>query len=964
MSRLFYMSLPGVGPWDKAMKDAGSQFRPYFDYLWTARKAAERRRPTLAWRRPTAAEVETLQRRQRERHEEALRRARAAQKRRDRRIPATPPQGAWIILEPPPWKQEEPETTFDAFMDADEIYDAVDERGRCLAEGRIEKRDFDQEARALLLEREPTPGSRSDDGEDENAPSTEPPWEGPLVCLRPNTYTLECQIRAIEKLDNQPSPRLAPLSRLVASRPSWEDVDPVEIEDDEWVFLTDEDRDGTDEQREWVRRALGSPEFALLEGPPGSGKTHAICEFIVQLARRGLRVMLVASTHVAVDNVLERLIRWQDQAEEKLVLPVRIGDDGRITADEVKPFALRRLMTTWRDELQDFLEDPKGTDPAGSEARDTLKEALGKTANPEDSPIIRLILDSANLVCGTTIGILQHPYIKAMRKGGSIMEPFDVLILDEASKTTFTEFLVPAVHAKRWAIVGDVKQLSPYVEEQDLAENLRGLLPEEAAIASVFPFLASPECSHRVPGLVAVESDELADLITAEAEARGVRFVDLDRCDPGKPVLDLLHADLVLGSSEAMRTFEHRLPGELSATGGGIPDLPDWEAHRHALGTEIPDEPVNWADEMAWRLVRSYELRMNETDRARLKKEIDALLPKTLGTSYFDWRKRRPRIFRSDQGERTQTAAEMLLEDLDNVRRVAMPSILELLQRGFEKLPWWDQDVALTGGLPKAVLDQRLVSLRYQHRMHPDISAFPREQFYTLPGPEIPAHLQQYIAMGYESWVRAQLPEPAEPLLQDASGMEDERRWSFDRYGAGRAVWQQVHPDRKRQRGNRNPAEVRVLLRELDAFVEWAGRNPKRDREGRVVPWEVAMLTFYRGQEAELRVRLQQKSGQMGNSRNFQLPHGKPSVHITLCTVDRFQGHEADVVYLSFVKSGTVGFLNSPNRLNVALTRARYQIALVGDREFFKSDRCRSDLLRSLAASEHYPCDLTWESAR
>ena len=146
--------------------------------------------------------------------------------------------------------------------------------------------------------------------------------------------------------------------------------------------------------------------------------------------------------------------------------------------------------------------------------------------------------------------------------------------------------------------------------------------------------------------------------------------------------------------------------------------------------------------------------------------------------------------------------------------------------------------------------------------------------------------------------------------------------------------------------------------------MDWASRNPKRDREGRAVPWEVGVLTFYRGQEAELRARLQQKSGQMGNSRNFQLPQGKPSVHITLCTVDRFQGHEADVVYLSFVKSGTVGFLNSPNRLNVALTRARYQIVLVGDREFFKSDRCRSDLLRSLAASEHYPCDLTWESAR
>ena len=83
---------------------------------------------------------------------------------------------------------------------------------------------------------------------------------------------------------------------------------------------------------------------------------------------------------------------------------------------------------------------------------------------------------------------------------------------------------------------------------------------------------------------------------------------------------------------------------------------------------------------------------------------------------------------------------------------------------------------------------------------------------------------------------------------------------------------------------------------------------------------------------------------------------------MTLCTVDGFQGHEADFVLLSFVKSGTIRFLTSHNRLNVALTRARYQIMLIGDREFFRSEKCRSPLLRALAGSAHYPADITWES--
>lgn len=74
------------------------------------------------------------------------------------------------------------------------------------------------------------------------------------------------------------------------------------------MVLTDETRPGTDEQRRFVEIALATPDFVLLEGPPSSGKTTAICELVLQLARQGKRAMLCASTHVAVDNVLERLM--------------------------------------------------------------------------------------------------------------------------------------------------------------------------------------------------------------------------------------------------------------------------------------------------------------------------------------------------------------------------------------------------------------------------------------------------------------------------------------------------------------------------------------------------------------------------------------------------------------------------------------------------------------------------------
>ena len=43
--------------------------------------------------------------------------------------------------------------------------------------------------------------------------------------------------------------------------------------------------------------------------------------------------------------------------------------------------------------------------------------------------------------------------------------PADLAIIDEASKATLGEFLVPGIRAKRWLLVGDEKQLSPHVDQ-------------------------------------------------------------------------------------------------------------------------------------------------------------------------------------------------------------------------------------------------------------------------------------------------------------------------------------------------------------------------------------------------------------------------------------------------------------------------------------------------------------------
>ena len=60
-----------------------------------------------------------------------------------------------------------------------------------------------------------------------------------------------------------------------------------------------------DLQREAVARALETPDVCLIQGLPGTGKSHVISEIITRAAARGERILLVAPNTDALDRVLE-----------------------------------------------------------------------------------------------------------------------------------------------------------------------------------------------------------------------------------------------------------------------------------------------------------------------------------------------------------------------------------------------------------------------------------------------------------------------------------------------------------------------------------------------------------------------------------------------------------------------------------------------------------------------------------
>lgn len=92
-----------------------------------------------------------------------------------------------------------------------------------------------------------------------------------------------------------------------------------------------------------------------------------------------------------------------------------------------------------------------------------------------------------------------------------------------------------------------------------------------------------------------------------------------------------------------------------------------------------------------------------------------------------------------------------------------------------------------------------------------------------------------------------------------------------------------------------------------------------------IKPSQIGVITPYEGQRAYV-VQYMQMNG--------TLPDKSLYMDVEVASVDAFQGREKDFIILSCVRANdqqTIGFLKDPRRLNVALTRAKYGLIILGN---------------------------------
>ncbi len=330
----------------------------------------------------------------------------------------------------------------------------------------------------------------------ENPP---PKWalgKGIRLDLYANDVTFQRMMEALERIRHAEG-RLRELRNAIIGLREPKEASPEDVD-----FV---DRELNRSQKEAVRYSLGAPDFFLIHGPPGTGKTRTLTEVIVQEVRRGNKVLATAESNVAADNLLENLL-------ERGVNAVRVGHPARVSkrlkertlsalveehplyekAERLREKA-RKLMKErdryqrpvpkWRRGMSDEMilrlakqgRGARGVPPRIIKSMaqwirlNRKVEKLFEKAEELEEKAIREVLEEAEVVV-TTNASAGLEFLDGIE--------FDVAVIDEGSQATEPSVLIPITRAKRFVIAGDHKQLPPTILSEEAEPELSRTLFE------------------------------------------------------------------------------------------------------------------------------------------------------------------------------------------------------------------------------------------------------------------------------------------------------------------------------------------------------------------------------------------------------------------------------------------------------------------------------------------------------
>lgn len=631
-------------------------------------------------------------------------------------------------------------------------------------------------------------------------------------------------------------------------------------------------------QTECIAKAMSTPHFAVIQGPPGSGKTTVITSVIRRALARGDRVLVVSPTHVAVDNVVEKLVpKPEDLAKDRLephTMPVRYSARKNKLSERATEYwvgskrQLRGATISRRLQLRLTAHVPVAESLYSKE--DT--NAQGSAA------LSASIAAVERVICGTPIGILSYATVKAAAPGA-----FDLLIVDEVSKMTLSEFLAIAVKAKRWVLVGDPQQLPPYNNSEENGPTLDDVLHAQLElVCSVGAILERTKPYDRRAARLVVVASEPAK--AASAIRAHIAAVNLES-SPSVATLDqgpsegivVCGLDSLGDACAALSQMRDRDRTHSPDQRGSLPLLIERGLRvtrpEYASGTRLVETRYR-AQALVFENAFNVYHAQPWTERAgqklaivRFRNGLEKYLPSAAAVASLN-----------GQPEASPSTETHLTIRYDIAARYAINTVsvydwlTGIPAEFFDVSPLLELQRLSHPDVCQAVRPFVGV-LKKQYRMHSSLSRIPRELFYYN-----------------------------EALHDGKPDGSTDCRVAFVQVSEG--------GDPGSETNSHECDRICRLLTDLNASV------PEQDKKPGIM-----VITPYRDQKALLSDAIDglQRRGLIGR------------LDVDAYTLDSCQGREAEYVLISLVRSRATPFFDMPKRWNVALTRAILGLFIVGN---------------------------------
>lgn len=655
-------------------------------------------------------------------------------------------------------------------------------------------------------------------------------------------------------------------------------------------------------QRKAVLASIHCSDLALLQGPPGTGKTTVIAEIIWQIISQNPKhkILLTSETNLAVDNALDRLLNTKGVNQKlvdftTLIKPLRFGKAGKMDEEGAK-YSVDRIMS-WLDSTyiaeeiddeiimedsdEDFEENAEINSVENNAVQDWMKRiaSRAKNTNPKYAAALKDWAMELSFPKPEVKTLFKEKYFEYSNIIGSTCSSSGSFSFkNEYAKLSLQKLFINYYKAEKYKeSISDINyQLNKGIEEDDFSIIDRICRRLKIKKEELHKLLLNPS-------YVFVQS-------LFFSEVQQINF--LKDKTPKPKLLSKLVSRLGFDSiEEAIKTLQ--------------------ESNTILFDTVIMDE-------------------------ASKATPPEMLLPLCFGKRSIvigDHRQLPPMLNEKDFKEALEEAgATELATEIDQ-------EFLETSQ--FERMI-----------LNENISPTIFARCNIQYRMHPDINEVIKQFYIDDGGLEAADELKQGANENYSSG-NSQKPDN---VFSRHHGLYVKDFLGPDVH----TIWVNVNGEEKREGTSLfNDQEIDAvqkiikLLKQAEGFNEFQSHwDYIKDDFKRLQEQQIGVITFYGEQKKKLKAKL---TG--------------VGVPLKINSVDKFQGMERNIIIVSTVRSdkqfmtkndfqrvkeklnisllkdeggnviatnNEIGFAKLPQRLNVALSRAKRLLIVVGNKNFFE----------------------------